>query len=52
MRFKEWFLKETMTSTNCIASFARPTIPTVRRGEKSDKKKKKEQPQVKESSQS
>lgn len=45
MNFKEWFLKE-MTSTACVAHFARPSIPLVRRIPKG---KVYEQPQVKES---
>jgi hypothetical protein len=31
MRFKEWLLKEIGTSTNCVASFKRISIPMVRR---------------------
>lgn len=29
MRFKQWF--ETMTSTACVANFARPIMPMVQR---------------------
>lgn len=31
MRFKDWFLKETMTSTGDIAGFSRMTLPLVTR---------------------
>lgn len=40
MNFKEWFLKE-MTSTACVACFARPSIPMVRRVKKDEKESKK-----------
>jgi uncharacterized paraquat-inducible protein A len=58
MGFKEWLMKETMTSTGCIAGFSRMTLPLVTRTwipeivmEKDPKKRKKvrPQPQVKES---
>ncbi len=59
MRFKDWLLKETGTSTSCIAGFSRMTLPLVTRqwplevafqmevpnGKR--KKKPKDQPQVK-----
>jgi len=57
LSFKEWFYKEAMTSTSCVAGFARPALPgPVRRGKMpkfdeldidNKKKKPKEQPQVK-----
>lgn len=61
MKFREWLqIRETMTSTSCIAGFSRPIGAMQRRlwpidwgGWYSDRKKKKkplEQPQVKESS--
>lgn len=32
MKFKEWLnLQETMTGSNCVAQFARMSIPLVRR---------------------
>jgi len=44
MSFKDWFYKEAMTSTSCIAGFARMTLPLQVRGFglmlDSDKKKK------------
>lgn len=59
IKFKEWVqVRESMTSTACIATFSRPALPMVRRvwpvdwgSWKEDRKKKKhyEQPQVKES---
>ena len=57
LNFKQWF-NETMTSTSCVAGFARRTIPMVSRdwmpffGEEPNTKKKKEyrQPQVEEQS--
>lgn len=59
MKFREWLnLKETMTSTSCVAGFSRIALPMQRRlwpmdwgAWHSDRKKKKkpmEQPQVKE----
>ena len=55
MKFKEWLLmKEVGTSTSCIAGFSRIAIPMVTRTWPSyamsdeKKKKRKEQPQVKE----
>ena len=60
MRFKDWLIKEVGTGTGDIASFARMTLPMVRRvwppaiatmfaQNPPDKKKIKMQPQVKES---
>lgn len=40
MTFKEWFLRETMTSTACIAGFARPMMGVIRRPWLNEKKKK------------
>lgn len=58
MKFKDWFLKETSTSTGDIAGFSRISIPLVTRTwapeivnsiDAPKKKKIKAQPQVKES---
>lgn len=41
MTFKEWLLKETGTSTSCIAGFSRMTLPMVTRTWPVEKKRKK-----------
>ena len=43
MNFKEWLktIEETSTGTSCVANFARPIMPIVRRRWPEDKKKKK-----------
>lgn len=59
MKFKDWLMKEVGTSTSCIAGFSRIAIPMVTRqwphpvmqqinDDSPPKKKRKEQPQVKE----
>ncbi len=51
MTFKQW-LMETGTTTGDIAGFSRICMPMVRRTWPNDEKKKKRQPQVKETKQS